>query len=170
MHYNKLIRKQIIPVGIQEAWEFFSNPANLAEITPDKMDFKITSDLPESMYEGAIITYVVKPLLGIPMKWMTEITKIEEPNLFIDCQLVGPYKVWHHQHHFKDLGDQTEMTDIVNYSVSPWPLGNIADKLFVHKQLQAIFDYRTEKIEELFNQQSQKNSKDQERSSLKMTV
>ncbi len=152
MHYNKLIRKQTIPVNIEEAWEFFSSPKNLAQITPDEMDFKITSELPDEMYPGQIITYIVKPLLGIPMKWMTEITHVEKPHRFVDNQIVGPYKLWHHQHHFKDLGNnRTEMTDIVHYSIATWQLGGIADKIFVRQKLEEIFDYRFKKVEEIFN-------------------
>jgi len=152
MHLNRLERQKLIPLDINECWNFFKDPANLAEITPDEMGFKITSPPNKGeMYEGQIITYTVKPVLGIPINWMTEITSVNAPYRFVDTQLVGPYKVWHHQHHFVETSQGTMMTDIVNYSIPFGPLGGIADKLFVQAKLKAIFDYRTEKINQIFN-------------------
>ena len=99
MHTLKRITK--LPLNVEKAWQFFSNPKNLKEITPDYMGFNITSEfLKEEMYPGMIITYKVTPLLKIPMRWMTEITQVKENNYFIDEQRVGPYAIWHHQHHF----------------------------------------------------------------------
>lgn len=152
MHFNVLQRKQLIKASIDETWDFFSSPINLSKITPKAMNFVITSDLPDKAYEGQIITYKVSPILGIPMKWMTEITNVEAPYRFVDNQLVGPYKVWHHQHYFESVPGGTMMTDIVHYSISPWLLGGIADALFVRKQLENIFNYRYEQIELMFNQ------------------
>lgn len=157
MHYNKLERKQFIKVGIEKAWDFFSSPKNLQKITPEKMKFIITCDLPEKAYAGQIITYKVSPLLGIPINWMTEITNVEAPHKFVDNQLIGPYKLWHHQHHFETVPGGTMMTDIVHYSISPFLLGGIADKLFVRRQLEDIFDYRYEQIEQYFNQTEKPN-------------
>ncbi len=152
MHYNSLKRKQLIKVSIDEAWEFFSSPKNLTKITPKSMNFVITSEIPEKAYEGQIITYKVSPMLGIPMKWMTEITNVKAPYRFVDNQLIGPYKLWHHQHYFETVPEGTLMTDIVHYSISPFLLGGIADKLFVRRQLEQIFDFRYEQIEKMFNQ------------------
>ena len=151
MHYNKLERKQLIKVDIEEAWDFFSSPLNLVKITPKEMNFIITCDLPEKAYAGQIITYKVSPILGIPINWMTEITSVQPPYRFVDNQLKGPYKLWHHQHYFEAVPEGTMMTDIVHYSISPWLLGGISDKLFVRKQLEDIFDYRFQQIETLFN-------------------
>ncbi len=152
MHINRLERQKLIPTGIKECWDFFKDPANLAEITPDEMGFKITSPPHKGkMYPGQIITYKVSPVLGIPINWMTEITSVNAPFSFVDTQLVGPYKVWHHQHHFQETENGTLMTDIVNYSIPLGPLGSIADVLFVKSKLKAIFDYREKKINEKFN-------------------
>lgn len=151
MHYNQLKRKQILKVGIQEAWDFFSNPKNLAELTPKEMTFEVTSEPAENIYQGQIITYKVSPILKIPINWMTEITHVEAPYKFVDHQLIGPYNIWHHQHHFKEIPEGTLMTDIVYYSISPWKLGGIADSLFVKGQLNKIFDFRYQKVEEIFN-------------------
>ncbi len=104
----------------------------------------------EKMYAGQIIEYLVKPLFGIPLYWMTEITHVADKKYFIDEQRFGPYTLWHHQHHFKEILGGVEMTDIIHYKLPLWFLGDIAKVLFVKKQLQGIFDYRTKKVEEMF--------------------
>ena len=116
---HKLQRIQRIPVSRREAWEFFSSPKNLKDITPSYLGFDIISELPEKIYPGMIISYRIKPLLGIPVKWVTEISHVKEEELFVDNQLSGPYKLWHHQHHFSDIPGGTEMKDILHYSL-PW--------------------------------------------------
>ena len=142
---------QRIPVSPEKAWDFFSNPANLQRITPAHMQFNIISRYHgERMYPGQIIEYKVKPLLGIPLYWMTEITHVKEGSYFIDEQRFGPYSLWHHQHHFSPIEGGVEMTDIVHYKISLGPLGQLANTLFVARQLHQIFDYRFKKVEELF--------------------
>lgn len=142
---------QQIPIPLEEAWAFFSNPANLQKITPANMSFKMISKHHGGrMYAGQIIEYKVKPLLGIPMYWMTEITHVQDRQYFIDEQRFGPYSLWHHQHHFKSIDGGVEMTDIVHYKIPFWILGDIANTLFVKKQLDGIFEYRYKKVEELF--------------------
>ena len=142
---------QQIPIPLEEAWEFFSNPANLRKITPGNMSFKTISKYHgEKMYAGQIIEYKVKPVLGIPLYWMTEITHVQDQEYFIDEQRYGPYRMWHHQHHFKTIDGGVEMTDIVHYKIPFWILGDIVNTLFVKKQLDKIFDYRYKKVEELF--------------------
>lgn len=91
MKIYKLYRKQQIPVSIQTAWDYLSNPQNLSEITPPNMNFTVTSELPEKMYAGLIITYKVSPLFSIPITWVTEITHIDEPYHFVDEQKFGPF-------------------------------------------------------------------------------
>jgi ligand-binding SRPBCC domain-containing protein len=142
---------QQIPVSLDAAWEFFSNPANLKEITPTHLDFRIISKHHgEKMYEGQLIEYTVKPLLGIPLYWMTEITHIKDREYFIDEQRFGPYSFWHHQHHFREAGNGVEMTDIVHYKLPLWFLGDIANSLMVKKQLGEIFRFRFEVVEKRF--------------------
>jgi ligand-binding SRPBCC domain-containing protein len=117
------------------------------------MGFKVVSRYHGPvMYAGQIIEYTVKPLLGIPLYWMTEITQIKEGQYFIDEQRFGPYKLWHHQHHFKAIPGGVEMTDIVHYKMPLWVLGRLANTLLVKKKVKAIFDYRFRKVEELFGQ------------------
>ena len=142
--------KQILNISLNEAWDFFSSPANLSKITPKHMGFIITSGTPGKMHPGQIITYKVSPIAGINLNWMTEITHVKESVYFIDEQRFGPYSLWHHQHHFKAIDGGTEMTDIVHYKLPLGFLGDLAHTLFVKKQLQEIFDFRFKKAEELF--------------------
>ena len=142
---------QKIPVSLDIAWDFFSRPENLVNITPEGMALKVISrHHGESMYGGQIIEYTVRPLFGIPLYWMTEITHVEEQQYFVDEQRFGPYSLWHHQHHFKEINGGVEMTDIVHYKVPFWFLGDIANTLFVKKQLKQIFDYRFKRVEDMF--------------------
>ena len=141
---------QNLQIGINEAWEFFSNPNNLYLITPEWLNFKVTSKLPDKMYAGMIITYKVHPLLGIPMNWVTEITNVNEPFYFVDEQRFGPYKLWHHQHHFKETDKGVEMTDIVNYALPFDPLSRPLNSLLVEKKVKEIFRFREKRLEVLF--------------------
>lgn len=142
---------QVLPISLEKAWDFFSSPANLSKITPEKLGFNIISKYHgDKMYTGQIIEYKVRPILGIPLYWMTEITHVEEHKYFIDEQRFGPYSMWHHQHHFKEVPGGVEMTDIVHYKIPFWILGDIANALFVKKQVTGIFDYRIKAVEKIF--------------------
>lgn len=115
------------------------------------MEFKITSESNiDRMYDGMMITYTVKPLLGVKIKWASEITKIKKGEYFIDEQRVGPYNIWHHEHHFEEVDGGVKMIDKIYYSLPLGVLGKIAHYLFVRKQLEGIFNYREKKIVELF--------------------
>ena len=155
-HPVRLEKKQILPISIEEAWDYFSSPKNLAEITPDYMNFKVLTPAHEleNMYAGQIITYKVHPIFGIALRWTTEITQVEHGKFFIDEQRFGPYKFWHHQHHFERHDDGVLMTDIVHYMLPLGPLGWLVRKLFVERQLQGIFDYREEKTNSIFRRRS----------------
>jgi len=151
MAIYRLIRRQHIPATISDVWDFFSNPANLADITPGYMKFVVTSPTHNGdIYPGQIITYKVSPLLGIPLSWMTEITHVVPGKLFVDEQRQGPYSLWHHQHQFEPGNNGTLMTDIVHYKLPLGPLGALAKSLFVGRQLESIFDYRKKVVEERF--------------------
>jgi ligand-binding SRPBCC domain-containing protein len=146
---------QKLPIAIEAAWDFFSNPANLQAITPPNMGFEIISKHHgDKMYAGQLIEYKVKPVLGIPIYWMTEITQVAEGKYFIDEQRFGPYQLWHHQHHFKQIEGGVEMIDIVHYRSPLGFLGTIANNIFIEKQLKQIFEYRFQKVEELFGKWS----------------
>ncbi len=148
----QLKRIQKLPISVAKAWDFFSSPKNLATITPDELGFKIKSELPEKMYPGMFIQYTVKPLLGIPMTWVTEIMQVNEPHFFIDEQRVGPYAIWHHQHFFKEIPGGVEMTDIVDYRLPFAPFGNFMQPLLIKGKLNQIFEYRNAKMIELFGE------------------
>ncbi len=151
MRARSLTRVQVLPISLEKAWDFFSDPANLANITPPGMGFHILSDhRPDRMYAGQLIEYRVSPLLGIPLYWMTEITQVVEGKYFIDEQRFGPYALWHHQHHFREVAGGVEMTDIVHYKIPLGILGALADRLFVHQKLKQIFDYRFQAVSQLF--------------------
>ncbi|RYU87258.1 hypothetical protein EWM62_16220 [Mucilaginibacter terrigena] len=144
--------KQDIPISLKQAWDFFSSPLNLEKITPPDMRFVVTSDYSAQtkMYAGMIITYKISPLLGIKLNWMTEITHVQESKYFVDEQRFGPYALWHHQHHFKEIPGGVEMTDILNYAIPFGIIGRLTNNVFVAGKIKKIFEYRVKAIEELF--------------------
>ncbi len=146
----QLKRKQFVKTDLSTCWDFFSSPQNLKKITPPYMGFNIKYELPEKMYEGLMIEYTVKPLLGIPMSWVTEIKTVKDKQFFVDEQRKGPYKMWHHEHHFTEVEGGVEMTDIVSYEIPLGILGRLAHLLFVRKKLVEIFDFRIKMVDEIF--------------------
>jgi ligand-binding SRPBCC domain-containing protein len=141
---------QKLPISTTKAWDFFANPKNLELITPPWLALKITSEIPEEMYPGMIITYDVSPVLGIPVKWITEITHIDKPNLFVDEQRFGPYRFWHHRHHFRSIPNGIEMQDSVHYVMPFGFFGSLIGNLVVNKKVIDIFNYRYKVLEGLF--------------------
>lgn len=149
VHSFKMV--QTIPVSIAKAWDFFSSPSNLQVITPPQMGFRIISRYEGAkIYPGQIIEYKVKPLCNIPLYWMTEITHVQEKLFFVDEQRFGPYRMWHHQHHFREVEGGVEMTDIVYYKIPGWWIGDLVNTLYIKNKLKQLFDYRFRKIDELF--------------------
>lgn len=142
--------EQFLPVSLDEAWSFFSTPSNLNLITPDDLDFKILDTLPDHIYQGLLIRYKIKPMLNIPLNWVTEITAVKEKEFFIDEQRKGPYHLWHHEHHFKEVNGGVLMTDKLSYDIGLGFIGILAGKLWVDKQVQRIFAFRRNKLHELF--------------------
>jgi len=149
-----LTTEQAIPISLNEAWDFFSSPLNLEKITPKEMNFVVTSDYNGNakMYPGMIITYKVSPIFGIKMDWMTEITHVKDKEYFVDEQRFGPYALWHHQHHFKEIEGGVLMNDILNYAIPYGIIGRWADLILVSKQIKKIFDYREKAIIKLFGE------------------
>ena len=153
MRIHNLTSVQRLNMSVEEAWGFFSSPLNLGKITPDNMKFKILSDLGDGkMYPGQMIKYHVTPFLGIRLYWVTEITHVEQGKFFVDEQRVGPYAMWHHQHHFKAIEGGVAMADILDYGMPLGPLGAIAHGLFVKKQVQGIFEHRKKVLAEMFGE------------------
>lgn len=155
MKIYTLTRKQTFPITLQEAWDFFSSPKNLAKITPSKMDFRILGiSGQEKIYTGQIIQYKVKILPFCSVYWETEIQNVQEPLSFVDDQRVGPFALWRHEHRFKEVVGGIEMTDKVSYSVSFGLLGIVVNELFVEREVNAIFNHRFETLNKLFNKKS----------------
>ncbi len=143
---------QLLPVTLEQAWDYFSNPHNLQHITPPSLGFRVTSEPHGNhIYPGQIIEYRIRPVLGIPLYWMTEITHVEDRRFFVDEQRYGPYSLWHHQHHFREIKGGVEMTDIVHYRIPLGWLGDLANAIFVGRQLKELFRYRTEIIPSRLN-------------------
>ncbi len=144
--------EQKLPIPLAEAWDFFSSPLNLAKITPAEMRFVVTSafDASAKIYPGMVITYKVSPLFGIQMNWMTEITHVKDQEYFVDDQRVGPYAIWHHEHHFEPIKGGVKMTDKLTYAIPYGIIGRLANKLLVAKEVQKIFTYRKKAINDLF--------------------
>jgi ligand-binding SRPBCC domain-containing protein len=143
-------RTQLLPTTLDDAWDFFSDPGNLARITPPAMDFRITSPPQRSTYAGQIITYTVRPLLGISMNWTTEITHVSKPDFFVDEQRFGPYRFWHHQHFFRQVDGGVEIRDLVHYLLAHDQLSRLVNRLIVTPRLKKIFDFRSTALNGIF--------------------
>ncbi len=144
-------QKQFLPIRLSEAWNFFSNPRNLADITPSNMDFKILYLSGEgNMYAGQLIQYKIKIFPGVWVNWLTEITHLKNGEYFVDEQRFGPYALWHHEHYFKEVPGGIEMTDEVNYGMPFGLLGRLVHWIFVGREVNAIFAHRYQVLEERF--------------------
>jgi ligand-binding SRPBCC domain-containing protein len=145
MKVYRLHRSQHLPISLEEAWPFFSSPRNLEAITPAFLNFEITSELPERIYSGLIITYRIAAVAGIPMTWVTEVKDVEPLRRFVDEQRLGPFRFWHHEHRFREApGGGIVMEDTVHY-VMPWGwLGQGMHRWFIGARLREIFDFRRE--------------------------
>ncbi|BCR05578.1 SRPBCC domain-containing protein [Desulfuromonas versatilis] len=142
MRLYTLQYRQVFPISRETAWEFFSDPANLARITPPWLNLSVTSPLPAEMYPGMLITYRLRPVPGVAVSWVTEITQARKPEFFVDEQRFGPYRFWHHQHDFRPVADGVEMEDLVHYALGFGPLGQVVNRLLVAPRLAEIFRYR----------------------------
>jgi ligand-binding SRPBCC domain-containing protein len=154
MKLQRLESTALIQAPVDDVWEFFSNPQNLPVITPPWLGLELTSEQPPRMHPGLIITYKVRPIANIPLGWVTEITHVVEKQLFVDEQRSGPYKFWHHQHHFRPVDGGTEMRDIVHWALPAGPLGNLIAGRDVRRRVQGIFDYRANVIRERYEDRS----------------
>ncbi len=144
---------QLLKSDIDTVWNFMSSPENLALITPKYMGFTILSDKADikKMYPGQIIEYYVTPIMGIKMNWVTEITHVAHHQYFVDEQRLGPYAFWHHKHFLKEVPGGVEMTDLLHYKVPFGFIGKIINTLLIRNKIKNIFDYRYNKLEDLFN-------------------
>ncbi len=152
MKIYRLHKKQNLPVTLDEAWDFLSNPKNLKTITPDYMRFDILSGFDRKMYSGQIIQYIVTPVLRIKTKWVTEITHMVNKKYFVDEQRFGPFSLWHHKHFIKSIKGGVEMEDIIDYKLPMGILGQSVHSFLVQPKLEEIFEYREKKLADLFGE------------------
>lgn len=142
--------QQLLPISLEEAWDFFSRPENLNEITPDDMQFEILTENIPRMYQGQVIQYNVRPFPMMKMGWVTEITHVQNRKMFVDEQRFGPYAFWHHQHIFEEAENGTMMTDILHYRVPLGIVGKLINALFIERKVKGIFEYRFQVLENKF--------------------
>lgn len=146
LHYS-----QKLPISLEDCWKFFSSPQNLKVITPEHLGFEILNDRDiDTIYAGQIIHYKIKPIWNIPVEWVTEITHTQKPDYFIDEQRVGPYKMWHHEHRFEQIPNGVLILDTVYYQLFFGCIGRTLNSLWVENAVDAIFQYRKEKLDKLF--------------------
>ncbi len=146
-----LERQTTVPVDIEKAWEFFSDPRNLSVITPPEMKFSIVSDHSAAeFFEGMHIAYTVRPVAGIPMRWVSRIEEIVPKRRFVDVQIQGPYRSWRHVHTFDETPHGVSIRDVVHYSLPFGWLGRLFHRLFIRRKLNTIFDYRAQVISRIF--------------------
>jgi ligand-binding SRPBCC domain-containing protein len=138
-------REQLLPHPPERAFEFFSDAHNLEAITPPWLGFRVITPGPIEMGEGTLIEYRLR-LHRVPVRWITRIETWDPPRRFVDVQVRGPYRQWHHTHSFEPAGDGTSMRDVVRYAIPYGPLGGLAERLFVRRDLERIFDHRREAI------------------------
>lgn len=147
----QLKRKQQLNIDLNQAWKFFSNPINLNEITPKDMNFKICWEVPHSIHSGQMILYKISPFFNFEINWLTEITHYQDKKFFVDNQVKGPYKLWHHQHRFTENDQGVLMVDIITYEVSLGIIGEIFRQIYIRKKIESIFDFRLDFLEKKFN-------------------
>jgi len=142
MKLQTLVQEQRLPITREAAWEFFSTPRNLNEITPKDIGFEILNQPSDKVHEGQIIAYRIGILPLVRLTWVTEIKAIEDGRAFVDEQRFGPYKFWHHRHTFEDIPGGVLIKDVVHYGLGFGPFGEIAHALFVRRKLENIFNHR----------------------------
>ncbi len=147
--FHTLRREQWFPTPVEEVFAFFSEAANLGVITPPWLAFRILTPPPARISEGVKIRYRIV-WHGVPMPWTTVIRRWDPPSGFVDVQLQGPYRLWHHTHRFEPSDGGTRMKDIVRYRLPLGIIGRAAHFLKVRRDIEKIFDYRFQRINELF--------------------
>jgi ligand-binding SRPBCC domain-containing protein len=138
---------QVLPGERDEVFSFYADAFNLEAITPPWLGFRVVTPGPIEMQPGAMIEYRLK-LHGIPVRWLTEIEIWEPGRRFVDTQVRGPYRLWRHTHSFEDDPGGTRVRDSVSYEIPLGPLGELADRLMVRRDLARIFDYRRRAVVE----------------------
>ena len=149
MRLHVLEREQCLPRPPEDVFPFFADARNLEAITPPLLRFRVLTPEPIEMRVGTHIQYRLR-LHGVPVNWHTTIQAWEPPHRFVDVQVRGPYALWHHTHTFApDGADGTLMRDVVRYAIGFGPLGDLAERLLVRRDLARIFDFRAQEVPRL---------------------
>jgi len=146
---HRLEREQQLPYPVEEVFPFFADAANLERITPPLLRFEVMTPGPIEMAVGTLIEYRLR-LHGLKVDWLTRIEEWEPGVRFVDMQLAGPYRLWHHTHTFEERDRGTLMRDVVRYALPAWPLGELALPL-VRRDLARIFDFRRDGVSGLLS-------------------
>lgn len=141
MKEYRLEREQWVPSDLGQVFEFFSDPGNLADLTPRWVGFRIRTPQPIEMRKDQMLDYRIR-LAGVPLRWRTRVTAWDPPRGFVDVQERGPFALWEHTHRIRPLGDGVLVTDVVRYAMPLGPLGRLVHALVLRAALAAIFDYR----------------------------
>ena len=147
---QQLTREQTIPAAVSSVWTFFATPKNLNALTPPSMHFQLLGDA-APMYAGQMISYRIRVAPLVRLRWLTEIVHVEPGRYFVDEQRIGPYRLWHHEHHFTEKAGGTLMVDRVTYALPLGVIGDLTHAVWVRRQLRYIFDYRAVKVREHFS-------------------
>ncbi|AYD47829.1 SRPBCC family protein [Arachidicoccus soli] len=151
MKIYTLNKEQFLPISLDKAWHFFSSAGNLSKITPPEMQFKVLTKFEQDdIFEGMHIDYIVRPLFNIPLRWKTEILKVDKPNSFIDKQLNGPYKLWEHTHIFIEKENGVLMKDQLKYSLPFGIIGRLGHAILVREKIEKIFEFRKLALNKIF--------------------
>ncbi len=155
MKVYQFTQQQWLPLSMKEAWEFITSPRHLEDLTPPEMGFEIVSLPSEVIYEGEIITYRVKIAPGLWWPWVSEIKAVDEGKSFIDDQISGPNRFWHHRHSLEEKDGGVILHDLIHYSIGYWLIGDVMNNLIMKPRLKRVFDYRQQKLEERFGKKEQ---------------
>ncbi|MEO8515247.1 MAG: SRPBCC family protein [Flavobacterium sp.] len=156
MKIYTLHQTQKLPISLEKAWDFFSDPKNLNAITPDSMHFQTLSGDDRKMFEGQIIHYKISPFPLVSLQWVTEIAHLKYQDYFVDEQRFGPYSFWHHKHFFTETEEGVFMEDIVHYKLPFGILGQMVHPFLVKPKLEEIFNFRRSKLIALFGAEHEK--------------
>ncbi len=142
MRVHTLRREQVLDGTPADVFPFFADARNLEALTPPLLHFRVITPAPIAMHAGTLIQYRLR-VHGVPVSWKTLIQEWTPDRGFVDVQLSGPYALWHHTHEFEPLdGGRTRMTDTVRYAIGFGPLGALAHRVLVRRDVEAIFDHR----------------------------
>ena len=151
MQIHQLYRRQELRMTVQQAWEFFSSPHNLNDITPPFFHVEITSKVPDKIYAGLMISYRMKAVFGLPMAWLSEVCHCDELKRFVYQQRVGPFKFWSHEVCLTEIEGGIMLEDIMFYAMPFGWLGEFLHRWLIADKLKQIFDTRRDYLQSRWN-------------------